>query len=121
MKKTSLILLGCMFLFLACKKDRTCECTETKSGTSKTRGTVSQVFFGVPLTLADTSFSNQVYETRSYNRKYVKTTKRQAKSSCISYSEPYKERTLTAVPAASFQLSVEVIDEGEVKYDCKLK
>jgi hypothetical protein len=121
MKKIHFILIAFTLVFLACKKDRTCACTETKTGTSKTKGSVSQVFFGQPISLADTTFTNSVNESRSYDRKYLETTKRKAKSSCVSYSEPYKVRTLTAVPASSFQLSVEVIDEGEVKYDCKLK
>ncbi len=113
--------MALLFVFSACKKDRTCECTETKTGTSSTNGAVSLVFFGFNQPLADTSFSNPVNNTRNYNRSYTKVTKRQAKSNCISYSEPYKERTLTAVPASSFQLSVEVINEGTIKYDCKLK
>ncbi len=119
--KPFISILALVVLISACKKDRTCECTETKTGTSKTNGAVSLVFLGFNQPLADTSFSNPVNEVRNYNRSYTKVTKRQAKSTCVSYSEPYKERTLTAVPASSFQLSVEVLNEGTVKYDCKLK
>jgi hypothetical protein len=119
--KKYISVIALFILASACKKDRTCECTETKTGTSYTNGAVGLVFFGFNQPLADTSFSTSVNELRTYNRGYTKVTKRQAKSTCVSYSEPYKERTLTAVPASSFQLSVEVINEGIVKYDCKLK
>jgi hypothetical protein len=106
---------------MACKKDRTCHCTMTKTGTSTTHGSASEVLLGFPVTLADTSFSTPANDLQIYDRTIKKSTKKAAKNNCISYSEPYKETTLTSVPASSFNLSVEVTNTGTVTYDCSLK
>lgn len=108
-------------LFLACEKDRTCSCTKTRTGTTTTTGKVEQVFLGFPLVLADTSFSQPVNEIHIYDVKYDNVTKRSAQGHCISYSEPYKEVTLTSIPASSFNMVMTVTNEGEDKYSCKLK
>jgi hypothetical protein len=122
MKKISLLAV-CLVVVaqLACKKNRTCHCTMTKTGTSTTHGSADEVLFGFPVTLADTSFSTPINDIQVYDRTINKSTKSAAKNNCISYSEPYKETTLTSVPASSFNLSVEVTNEGTVTYDCKLK
>jgi hypothetical protein len=106
---------------MACKKDRTCHCTMTKTGTSTTHGSANEVLLGFPVSLADTSFTTPVNDIQVYDRKINKATKSTAANNCVSYSEPYKETTLTSVPASSFNLSVEVTNEGTVSYDCKLK
>jgi len=111
----------CLIVAMACKKNRTCHCTQTKTGTSTTHGTVNEVFLGIPVALADTSFSTPINDIQVYDRSINKATKSAASNNCISYSEPYKETTLTSVPASSFNLSVEVTNEGTVTYDCKLK
>lgn len=122
-KKSTLVCLGILLLSaLACtKKDRTCSCTETKSGTSTTHAAITQELFGVPFTLADTSFSNPVYDVRVYDRKMDKVTKSEGRSNCIDYTEPYYEKTTTSVPSSTFNMVIEVINSGDVKYDCKLR
>lgn len=122
MKKSITLLFLVTTLIVACKKDRTCSCTETKTGTSKTTGKASiELFPGLPQDLADTTFSSPLNETRSYDRVYKDAQKKAAKNNCLSYSEPFKETVVTSVPASSFQLSVIVVNEGTVSYDCKLK
>jgi hypothetical protein len=106
---------------MACKKDRTCHCTKTKTGTSTTHGSANEVLLGYPVPLADTSFSTPVNDIQVYDKTINKATKSAAQNNCINYSEPYKETTLTSVPASSFNLSVEVTNTGTVSYDCKLK
>jgi hypothetical protein len=117
------VLLGLVLsVGYACKKDRTCECSETRTGTSLTTGKASLVIFpGFAQDLADTTFSTPLSDYRTYERKYIKTTKRAAKKDCISYSEPFLEKTTTSVPSASFQLSVIVTNSGTATYDCQLK
>lgn len=121
MKNNLLIITVIAVAFFACKKDRTCECTLTKSGTSKTTGKVEQNLFGFPMPLADTTFETKVNDIQVYEIKMEKVTKKTAKNNCFNYSEPYKEKTITSVPASSFNLSVVVTDEGTNTYDCKLK
>ena len=123
MKKTIVTLaVISAVIFFACKKtDRTCSCTVTKTGTSTTTGKVTQVLFGFPVDLADTSFVQDVNEVTSEDIILQKSTKKNAKNNCYSYSEPYNEKTTMAVPASSFNLSVEVVDKGTKKHDCKLK
>ncbi len=121
MKKVVLLALV-ISLGYACKKDRTCECSETRTGTSLTTGKASIVIFpGFSQDLADTTFSTALSDYRTYERKYIKTTRRAAKKDCISYSEPFLEKTATTVPSPSFQLSVIVTNSGTATYDCKLK
>ena len=111
-------------IFLACsKKDRTCECTVTKKGTSTTTGKVSaELFPGFPTNLADTSFVSQVNEISPSEQTVMqKVTKRTAKNNCYSYNEPYHDKTVTSVPASSFNLAVVVDDVGTKQHDCKLK
>ncbi len=120
MKKSFVILAVIVLAILSCKKDRTCSCAETKTGTSKTIGK-AEINLGFPIPLADTTFSNPLNEYRTYDRVYKDTRKGAAKNNCLSYSEPFKETVITSVPASSFQLSVVVEKEGTAVYDCKLK
>jgi hypothetical protein len=121
MKNNLIVLALIAVVVFACKKDRTCECTVTKKGTSTTQGKADMVFSGFPLPLADTSFETSVNEIQVYEINYQKVTKRAAKTNCIKYTEPYNEKTVTSVPASSFNLSVVVTDKGDRTYDCKLK
>ena len=123
MKKTFLIIavISSLVFFECKKKDRTCSCTITKSGTSTTTGKVTQVLFGFPINLADTSFVTTVNEITIEDIVLQKTTKKTAKNNCYSYSEPYDDKTVTSVPASSFALSVVVEDKGTKQHDCKLK
>lgn len=116
MKKTAIIALLSLSVY-ACKKDRTCSCTITKSGNSTT--TASADLFGLPL--ADTSFVTPVMDIQKGDTKYKKVTRRAAKANCISYEEPYNETTLTSVPASSINLTIRITDVGTKKYDCTLK
>lgn len=108
-------------LFVACKKDRTCSCTVYRTGTTTTEGKVSQELFGIPFDLADTSFTQPINDVRIYDKKMTKITKADAKGNCINYSQPFFEKNLTSVPAASFNLVVTVTNSGDEKYECKLK
>jgi hypothetical protein len=109
-------------LIISCKKDRTCSCTITKTGTSTTTGKADLVIIaGFPMNLADTSFVTPVNEVQIIDKKIEKVTKRSAKNNCVSYTEPYNETTLTSVPASSFNLSVVVTNKGDRHYSCELK
>ncbi len=110
-------------LFASCKKDRTCECTVTRTGTSTTNGKVEAALIpGFPtVSLADTTFTTNVYDIQIIPKKMTKVTKRAAESNCVSYTQPYTEKTLTSVPASSFNLAVTITETGEEKYDCTLK
>ncbi|MBK9283839.1 MAG: hypothetical protein IPM51_05905 [Sphingobacteriaceae bacterium] len=121
MKKNVILVAAFVVIAFACKKDRTCECTVTKKGTSSTQGKVEQNLFGFPVALADTTFETNVSEIQTYEIKMEKVTKKTAKGNCYKYTEPYNEKTITSVPAASFNLSVVVTDKGEKTFDCKLK
>lgn len=122
MKKVSLLVgLSFVLLVAACKKDRTCSCTVTRTGTSSTTGKVDQVLFGFPVTLADTTFSQPSMDIQTYDKVINKSTKAAAKNNCVSYTQPYNEKNVTSVPAASFNLVVVVTEKGEEKYECKLK
>lgn len=114
------IIFGAL-VFTACKKERTCSCTVTKTGTATTTGKVSQELFGFPIDLADTTFSRNILDVQVFDRKIEKATKSTAKQNCISYTEPFDEKTMVAVPASSFNLSVEVREYGTKEVDCKLK
>jgi len=117
------LILGLVALtIISCKKDRTCSCTITKTGTSTTTGKADLMLLpGFPIPLADTSFITSVNETLSADKKMEKVTKRAAKNNCISYSEPYSETILTSVPASSFNLTVSVTNKGDRHYTCELK
>ncbi len=120
--KKIITLTALIIIIAACKKDRTCECTETRTGTSSTTGAVKVIIIpGFEQNLVDTTFTNPLNETRTYERKYVKTTKQKAKQNCLSYSEPFLEKTITAVPSTSFNFNVIVTNSGTANYDCKLK
>lgn len=114
MKNYILILVS--LIVFSCKKDRTCSCTVTKTGTSATTGKVDLVIFQV-----DTSFVTNVIETQIVDKKIEKVTKRRAKNNCVSYTEPYNETILTSVPTSSFNLSVIVTNKGDKHYACELK
>lgn len=108
-------------LFVACKKDRTCSCTVTRVGTSTTEGKVDQVLFGFPVSLADTSFTQDVNDIQTYDKQIKKVTKKSGESNCTSYSQPYNDKTMMSVPAASFNLVINVTEKGTETYNCKLK
>jgi hypothetical protein len=94
----------------------------TKTGTSTTTGKADLALFpGVNIPLADTSFTNNIFEIQFVDKKIEKVTKRRAKNNCVSYTEPYSETVLTSVPASSFNLSVVIVDKGEKRYKCELK
>ena len=118
-----IIFSGSVFLLLSvsCKKDRTCSCTVTKTGTTTTDGKVSENLIGFPITLADTSFSQPFNDVQIYDKKITNVTKSTAKSNCVSYSQPYSETVLTSVPASSFSIVMTVTNRGTEKYDCNLK
>ena len=120
--KTIILSTLIAFAFVACKKDRTCNCSITKTGTSTTTAKADITLFpGFPTPLADTSFVTPVSEVQNVDKKIEKTTKMRAKNTCVSYTEPYTETVLTSVPASSFNLSVIVTNKGDKKYACELK
>lgn len=120
--KNNLILIAVLaFAFVACKKDRTCSCTVTKTADSKTSGKVSMALGGFPVPLADTTFSQPLTEITTVDRELKKVSKGTAKQNCFSYTEPYTDKTMIAVPASSFNLVVEVTETGTKDYSCKLK
>ncbi len=112
-----------LITFAACTKDRTCNCTITRTGTSTTQGKVEAALLpGFPaISLADTTFTQDVYNIQIVDKKMTKVTKKAAQSNCINYSQPYNETTITSVPASSFNLSVVITDKGTEKFDCTLK
>jgi hypothetical protein len=118
MRKVTFAALIVSSLFVACKKDRTCNCTVTKTGTSTT---TAALLISVPpfgnIPVVDTSFVTPVNETQTFDRSLTKVTKSQAKGNCISYTEPYNERTLNEAPP----LQLTTTAKGERVYDCELK
>lgn len=105
-------------IFISCKKDRTCSCTMTKTGTSTTKAalTVSVPVLGsVPV--VDTSFVTPVNEVQSYDRTVMDVNKRSAKQNCVSYKEPYDETIINAAPP----LLITTQAKGEKVYKCDLK
>lgn len=122
MKNLIALSLLLTFIFTACKKDRVCSCTITKTGTSTTHGSVGiAIIPGFATSVVDTSFSTNVFEIQMVDKKLEKVSKRQAKSNCISYTEPYSESIPTTIPTSTFNLSVVVINKGEKHYACDLK
>ena len=118
MKKVILAAIIISNIFLACKKDRTCSCTVTKTGTSTTTAALT---FSVPLLgnvpVIDTSFVTPVNESQSVDKTLTKVTKRAAKNNCISYKEPYNERSINEAPP----LQLTTIAKGDRVYTCTLK
>jgi len=120
MKKIILFSILSLVLF-SCKKDRTCSCTVTKTGTSTTNGHFEvTVIPGFPVT-QDSSFVSQINDVQSVDKKLEKVTKQTAKNNCVSYTEPYNETTLTSVPGTTVSISITVTDVGNKRYSCKLK
>lgn len=118
MKKVLVAAIILSNVFVACKKDRTCSCTVTKTGTSTT---TAALLVAVPplgnVPVIDTSFVTPVSEIQTFDRVYKKATKRQAKNNCVSYTEPYNERNLNEAPP----LQLTTTAKGDRVYDCKLK
>lgn len=122
MKTFQLVVVLILAINVACKKDRVCSCTITKTGTSTTTGKAElSLFPGVGIPLADTSFSQNAFDIQFVDKKIEHVTKRRAKNNCVSYTEPYNETVLTSVPASSFNLSVVVNNKGDKHYKCELK
>jgi hypothetical protein len=102
----------------ACRKERICNCSVTKTGTSTTTAAITySVPFVGEVPLVDTSFTAPVFEYESRDRKFEKATKKEAKANCLSYSEPYSENMRTVVP--NFLLVTN--SRGTITYDCSLK
>ncbi len=102
----------------ACKKDRTCSCTLTKTGTSTTTAALT---FSVPLLgnvpIIDTSFSTPINEIQVYDKTINDVNKRTAKQNCVSYHEPYNENVVNVAPP----LMLTTNSKGEKVYKCELK
>lgn len=118
MKKVIIIAVVFANTFLACKKDRTCECSVKKTGTSNTTAALTfsiAIIGNVPI--IDTSFVTTVSDVFNYERTLTDVSKKQAKNNCIGYSEPYKETTTNSAPP----LSLITTETGTRTYDCSLK
>jgi hypothetical protein len=106
-------------VFLACKKeDRVCQCYVTKAGTSTTTSKLSfsvAIFGNIPI--IDTTYVTQVNEVNQVDVTYKNVTKKQAKTHCISYTEPYNETDMHTAPPQTLTTT----DVGTRTYDCKLK
>lgn len=104
-------------IFLACKKERTCSCTTTETGTSTTTAALT---FSTPLgsfPVVDTSITVPYGDVFNFERKYQKSTRRQAKLNCASYTEPFKDRIVNEAPP--LQLVTEIKGTREVSCDLK--
>ena len=78
-------------LLVSCKKDRTCSCTLTRTGTAITHGKVEEVLFGLPSVLPGTIFSQSYSDYQIYDNKIINSAKGAAKNNCASYSQSYSE------------------------------
>lgn len=118
MKKVIIVAIVAANAFLACKKDRACECTVTRTGTSTTTAALT---FSIPLVgnvpVIDTSFVTPVSDVFKYEKTLTKVSRAAAKSNCIDYKEPYKETTTNSAPP----LLLTTLEEGTRTYDCELK
>lgn len=113
----SLLLLS--VFFIACKKDRVCDCTITTSGTTTTKATVAiDLGLGIPIPLADTTFNAGLYKVDENKITMNKVTKRTAKNNCFSKTEDINESNPTVIPGF---LNVTVTNVGTRTYNCKLK
>lgn len=118
MKKVIITLIVLSNAFLACKKDRTCSCTVTKTGTSSTNASLSfsvAIIGNVPI--IDTTFVTPISETQTYDKTLTKVSKSAAKNNCISYKEPYTETVVNSAPP----LGLVTTAKGERVYKCELK
>jgi hypothetical protein len=118
MKKLVIVSILLSFVFISCKKDRTCSCTVTKVGTSTTTAALT---YSVPIIgnvpIIDTSFTTPVNEIQIYDKTIMDVNKRTAKQNCVSYKEPYNENIINAAPP--LQLTTTSI--GDRTYKCELK
>mgnify|MGYP003380152749 CR=1 FL=1 len=118
MKKIIIIAVVPANVFLACKKDRTCECSVTKMGTSTTMAALT---FSIPIIgsvpIIDTSFVTTVSDVFTFERTLTNASKKQAKNNCLDYKEPYKEINTNSAPP----LSLVTTETGTRTYDCTLK
>ncbi|MBK7310135.1 MAG: hypothetical protein IPI93_04930 [Sphingobacteriaceae bacterium] len=118
MKKVIIIAVVSANMFLACKKDRTCECSVTTNGTSTTQASLS---FSIPIIgnvpIIDTTVVTNVVDIYNYDRELSDVTKKQAKNNCLSYEEPYKNITTNSAPP----LVMITTETGKKTYDCELK
>lgn len=117
MKYSIIALILAANVFLACKKERTCSCTTKETGTSTTTAALT---FSTPLGsfhVVDTSITVPYGDVFNFERKYQKSTRRQAKLNCASYTEPFKDRIVNEAPP--LQLVTEI--KGTREVSCELK
>ncbi len=117
MKKIFIAIVVLGNILLACRKDRTCSCEETKIGVTKTTAALT---FSTPLgnvPIVDTTVSAPVNDFFKYEKKIKKSSRSAAKKNCVSYEQPYKEKVVNDVSP----LLLVTEQEGTLKVNCSLK
>lgn len=109
--KYFLPIVALSLLLVACKKDRTCKCTITTSGTTSTRATSEAA--GI-----DTTIITPLYTTNQVETKLKEVSKKNAKFNCNDKEENINESIPNGVPGL---FSVTITNTGTRKYSCELK
>jgi hypothetical protein len=125
MKPAHLILIALVLFLGACRKDRTCNCTVTKEGTTTTRNQTAGTSITIsPLppieivtpmdTTIVTPFNNSSEQTTVF--KDVKA--RTAKYNCVSFEETISENSVQTIPGTA---TITTSQAGKKTYSCKLE
>lgn len=116
-------------LFIACKKERTCSCTVTTSGTitthSQSAGITFSVNIGIPIppieitTARDTTYTQSYGYVNTSKENYEKISKRAMKRNCPrTYEESFQDGGITIIPGTS---TVTTSESGKREYACKIE
>lgn len=116
MRSVAFTLALCCLLLLGCKKDRTCICTITSTGSTNTRTQTP----GIPPLLAesDTTILSPINSVTGSNTKYNKLSKRDMRNNCpASASETFNESSVNQVPGI---FTITTTQSGIRSYSCKI-
>lgn len=117
MKKLFFTALSLCFVFVSCKKDRTCSCTITNIGTN----TVHTVTPGLPplLPATDTTIVTPTNSINTQKTKYTKVSKKTMRNNCYEkLDESYSESTTNGVPGL---FTITTTQAGVRTYACKIE
>ena len=129
-------LLAVIILFTACKKERTCTCEITTSGSVNSHVVTNGLSFSIdgsalglpfpvnfpPITLAaskDTNLVTPYSYNSSYKETYDKTSKRSIKRSCPSSTEESINKSYTTIVPGSYTVTSNEV--GTERGSCAIK
>ncbi|MBL7933872.1 MAG: hypothetical protein JNL60_18355 [Bacteroidia bacterium] len=129
-------LLAVTILFTACKKERTCSCEITTSGSVNSHMVTNGLSFVIdgsslglpfpinfpPITLAaskDTNFTTPYSYNSTYSETYDKTSKRSIKRACPSSTEESVNKSYTTIVPGSYTVTSNEV--GTESGKCSIK